>query len=319
MISRGTHSVMDAIMCSMMNMAQWKLRHHAVTRERLEEYLDQCATLDHQSYYALPHDEEVQWRRDGNILSWNSPIPGIYPENNIARAKLYPTQNSQGAPTIILLHALMSATDFGYRRIATQFNRKGWNVLFPHLPYHYSRRPKGYANGALSITSDLVRNAEGLRQSVIELRQLIVWARQRGSRRIALLATSYGAWVAALTLSQEMTDFTILLQPVADVPHATFESPASRMMASLLKKNGINRVSIARHAHLSSPLHMTPRTPAERITVIGGKYDRLSPSKSIRLLCDTWGGARYMEVAQGHFGYGAMRYALAEADRLMER
>ena len=321
MITRATHAMMDGIMCSMMNMAQWRLRHHAVTRERLEEYLDDCATLDHRSYYALPGDKgnEPRWRRDGNILTWNSPLPGVYPENNIARAKLYPAQNSQGAPTIILLHALMSANDFGYHKIATRFNEKGWNVLFPHLPYHYSRRPKGYANGALSITSDLVRNAEGLRQSVIELRQLIAWARQRGSRRVALLATSYGAWVAALTLSQEMTDFTILLQPVADVTHATFGSPASRMMAGLLNKNGINQDSIARHAHLSSPLHMTPLTPPERITVIGGKHDRLSPSDSMRALCKSWGGARYLEVAQGHFGYDAMRCALREADRFLDR
>ena len=320
MISRGTHAVMDGIMCTMMNMAQWKLRHHAVTRERLEEYLDACATLDHQNYYALPRDKENEprWRRDGNILSWKSPISGIYPENNIARDKLYPAQNSQGAPTIILLHALMSANDFGYRRIATRFNKKGWNVLFPHLPYHYSRRPKGYANGALSITSDLVRNAEGLRQSVIELRQLIEWTRQRGSQRIALLATSYGAWVAALTLSQEMTDFTILLQPVADVTHAIFGSPASLMMAGLLKKNGIYRDSIVRHAHLSSPLHMIPLTPPGRITVIGGKHDRLSPSESLDSLCAAWGGARYREVTQGHFGYDAMRCAIAEADLFLD-
>jgi len=317
MITRATHAMMDGIMCTMMNVAQWRLRQHAVTRERLDAYLDHCAQLDHRSYYALPREEEVEWRRDGNILTWNSPLQGIYPENNIARAKLYPTQNSQGAPTIILLHALMSANDFGYRRIAARFNQKGVNVLFPHLPYHYSRRPKGYANGALTITSDLVRNAEGLRQSVIELRQLIAWARQRGSRRVALLATSYGAWVAALTIAQEMTDFTILLQPVADVTHATFRSPASRMMASLLKKNGINQESIARHAHLSSPLHMNPLTPTDRITVIGGKHDRLSPSTSMKALCNVWGGAQYLEVAQGHFGYDAMRCALEVADRFL--
>jgi hypothetical protein len=317
MISRGTHAVMDAIMCTMMNRAQWKLRHHAVTRERLDEYLDACATLDLQTYYALPQETEVQWRRDANTLSWNSPVSGIYPENNIARAKLYPTQNPQGAPTLILLHALMSSNDYGYRRIANRFNRKGWNVLFPHLPYHYSRRPKGYANGALGITSDLVRNAEGLRQSVIELRQLIAWARNHGSRRIALLATSYGAWVAALTLSQEITDFTILLQPVADVGHATFGSPASRTMASLLAKNSIHRDDIDRHAHLSSPFHMGTATRPERITVIGGKHDLLSPPKSLKKLCTAWGGARYLEVDQGHFGYGAMRCALAEADRYL--
>ena len=321
MISRTSHAVLDAIMCVMMNTSQWRLRHHAVTRQRLATYLDECALMTHDEYYSLPSQQsgsQEDWRLDGNILLWNTPMKGPFSENNLARADIYPAKDTLAAPTLILLHALMSANDFGYRRIASRFNKRGWNVLFPHLPYHYSRRPRGYANGALTITSDLVRNAETLRQSVIELRQLINWARHRGSSRIALLATSYGAWVAALTLSQEITDFTILIQPIADVTHATFGSPASRVMASLLKKNGIESDSIARHAHLSSALQMTPVTPSNRIAIIGGKYDRLSPPESLKALSSIWGADRYIEVNQGHFGYAAMRCALAESERYLE-
>jgi len=324
MISRGAHAVVDTIMCAMMNTAQWRFRHDAVTSERLLKYIEQCAALDRESYYALPAGSvEMGWRQDGQHLTWESPLQNLHPANNRAGADFYDTkfsasQSSRETPTIILLHALMSANDFGYRRIATHFNKKGWNVLFPHLPYHYSRRPRGYSNGALSITSDLVRNAETLRQSVIELRQLMAWARQRGSRRIALLATSYGAWVAALTLSLEVTDFTILLQPIADVTYATFGSPASAVMAGLLKKNGVDPGIINRHAHLTSPLHLTPKTPAHRITIIGGKHDRLSPPETLRLLSKVWKGVRYREVKQGHFGYGAMRCALVESERYLD-
>jgi pimeloyl-ACP methyl ester carboxylesterase len=316
MINRLAHAGMDALMCVTMNAAQWRLRHHAVTRERLDAYLSECEGHDHRSYYALP--ENPVWRRDGNRLSWNSPLQGPHGENNTARALLHDAPDSSGAPTLIMLHALMSANDLGYRRIAARFNRRGWNVLFPHLPYHYSRRPKGYANGALTVTSDLVRNAETLRQSVIELRQLIAWARQRSSKRIAVLATSYGGWVAALTLSLEEIDFAVLLQPVADVGYATFESPASKVMSTLLNRNGIYRDEIERHAHLSSPPRQRPLTNPERITVIGGYYDRISPSRSLASLCESWGGARYREVKQGHFGYTAMRSALSEADFYLE-
>jgi hypothetical protein len=324
LLNRTAHAGMDAIMCAMMNTAQWRLRRHAVSKERLEEYLTACEKLDHRAYYATPAEDpsmhQPEWRRDGHRLSWTSPLQGPHRENNTARALLYDAKNDTKdpgeAPTLILMHALMSANDLGYRRIASRFNLRGWNVLFPHLPYHYSRRPKGYANGALTITSDIVRNAETLKQSVIELRQLIDWSRDRGAHRIALLATSYGAWVAALALSMEETDFSILLQPVADVRQATFGSPASRMMAGLLKGNGIHPEAIDRHAHLSSPPHLTPRTRPERITIVGGCYDRLSPSDTLIDLSNRW-GARYLEVEQGHFGYGAMKLGLAEADRLI--
>ena len=315
--ARGVHAGMDSLMCCLMNVSQWQLRGHAVTRKRLEEYLAVSSRMNLGAYYAIPRDQE--WRRDGRRLSWDSPIRGSHGKNNTAAADLFEVPSRREAPTVILLHALMSANDRGYRRIAAHFNARGWNVLFPHLPYHYSRRPGGHANGSLAITSDLVRNAETLRQAVIELRQLIGWARQGGSGRIALLATSYGAWVAALTLALEETDFTILLQPVADVGHATFTSPASRVMAGLLHDNGIDHSCLDRHAHLIEPRCLTPLTPGDRITIIGGKHDRLSPPASLRSLCMAWGGSRYCEVDQGHFGYNAMRRALSEAELFLDK
>lgn len=320
MISRILHGGMDAVMCAMMNTAQWRLRSHAVTLDRLESYLGECEAHAPLSYYATPDEDPSlrapDWRRDGNMLSWISPRPCDFVENNTARARLFESGKPSGAPTLILMHALMSASDLGYRRIAARFNGRGWNVLFPHLPYHYSRRPHGYGNGALAVTSDLVRNAETLRQCVTELRQLIGWARRRGSRRVAILATSYGAWTAALALTLEETDFAVLLQPVADVRHATFGSPASRTMAALLKRNGIHPGMIDRHSHLSTPGGLRPLTRPDRILIIGGRHDRLSTPESLASLSAAW-GSRYLEVAQGHFGYRAMNLALAETERYL--
>lgn len=321
MIARTVHAGMDAVMCAMMNFSQWNLRKHAVTRERLEEYLSDCSRHDVESFYATPEEnrslQQPEWRRHQDLLSWNSPLRGSHAENNTARARIYEAEIPSDA-TLILVHALMSANDRGYRKIASRFNSLGWNVLFPHLPYHYSRTPKGYANGALAITSDLVRNAETLRQSVIELRQLADWSRQHGSRRIALLGTSYGAWASALTLGLEEIDFAILLQPVADVRHSTFHSPASRMMSILLQNNSIHPELIDRHAHLSSPFGIRPKTNGQRIVVIGGSYDRVSPSSSLKRLSSIW-SALFREVPQGHFGYSAMRVALQEADSLIKK
>jgi len=315
------HAGMDTAMCALMNFSQWRLRGHAVTRERLECYLTKCEAIEATKYYATEEENGTlmtpDWQFNETSLTWNSPLRDEYPENHKAKALYFKSDIPGSRPTLVLLHALMSASDFGYRRIASRFAARGWNVLFPHLPYHYSRTPRGYANGALTITSDLVRNAEALRQSVIELRQLLGWARANGSSRTALMGTSYGGWVASLALGLEPVDFAVLLQPVADVPHATFGSPASTMMSGLLRKNCIAPHDLSRHAHLSSPAKRQPLTPAGRITVIGGTHDRLSPPESRRSLCESWGGARYLEVNQGHFGYRAMRCALAECDRYL--
>jgi hypothetical protein len=85
-------------------------------------------------------------------------------------------------------------------------------------------------------------------------------------------------------------------------------------MSRLLKNNHIQTDLIARHAHLTSPLHLTPLTNPQRITIIGGKHDRIYPSRHLKSLCSHWKTARYLEVNQGYFGYAAMRCALAIAD-----
>lgn len=321
-LDRILHAGMDAAMGSLMNVSQWRLRRHAITRQRLEEYLVQCESMAAEQYYATPDENRSlprpEWALEGGILEWHSPLEtSEFPENLMARSLFFESDIQGPRPTLILLHALMSASDFGYRRIASRFNAKGWNVLFPHLPFHYSRTPRGYANGALTITSDLIRNAETLRQSVIELRQLVRWARDKGAPRTAMLGTSYGGWVASLAMGLEPVDFAVLLQPVADVPHATFQSPASVVMSGLLRADGITPEMLSRHAHLSNPATRPPLAPPERITVIGGTRDRLSPPEALRSLCERWGGACYREVDQGHFGYRAMDLALLETERYL--
>ena len=133
----------------------------------------------------------------------------------------------------------MSANDLGYRRIAAQLNRRGWNAALMHLPYHYSRVPRGYSNGALALTSNLPQNAETLRQAVTEVRQLMEYFRRNGCPDFGMIGTSYGGWVGALVSFVEREfRFVTLLQPIADIEHAIWESPASSMIRRALVSGG---------------------------------------------------------------------------------
>jgi len=153
-----------------------------------------------------------------------------------------------------------------------------------------------------------VRNGEGLRQGVSEARQLMAWLRARGCREFGVFGTSYGAWTGALLASLEKDlSFLALLQPIADVEHAIWESPASTTLRLLLRRNGIDGTFSRRHAHLSSPMHGTPNTPPDRIVMAIGQYDRIAPPDRVEALADAWGGARVVTSPQGHFGYVAAR------------
>lgn len=293
----------------MMNSIQWRLRHHATTQELIENYLEASSKFNRSQFFEVGPMEEMSLSH--NAISWKSPSPSQHLENNSAHALFFPsTTKSSSQKTLIFLHALMSAGDHGYRKIAAHLNEQGWNVLFPHLPFHYSRTPQGYRSGSLAVTADLVRNGETIRQTVKETRQLIRWARAQGSEKITLLGTSYGAWVAALLLSVEPVEAALLLQPIVNTGHATFRSPIALIIGQLLKRRGISEEHLERHAHLTSPLEAQPLCHPKNIAIIGGTYDKISPPRYLQQLCTTWDGSSYYEVPQGHFGFLAMEKAV---------
>jgi pimeloyl-ACP methyl ester carboxylesterase len=178
-------------------------------------------------------------------------------------------------------------------------------------------------NGALALTADLPRNAETLRQAVVEVRQLLAWFRAQGCPEFGLIGTSYGGWIGALVSFLEADfRFITLLQPVTDVEHILWQSPAGSAVRRTLIQAGIKPGATGRHAHLTSPLHGRPLVPPDRVLIIGGAYDRITPPGVLQELVHRWRRVRHAEVNQGHFGYTAMAKALevclvslARADR----
>jgi pimeloyl-ACP methyl ester carboxylesterase len=134
------------------------------------------------------------------------------------------------------------------------------------------------------------------------------WLRDKGCREFGIYGTSYGAWTGALLASiEEDITFLALLQPIADVEHAIWQSPAGATIRRLLRRNGIDSAMTQRHAHLSSPLHAQPKTSGDRIILAIGAYDRIAPPDRVRSLANAWNGAQIITSPQGHFGYIAAR------------
>jgi Alpha/beta hydrolase domain containing 18 len=302
--------LIDAMMCLMLNRLRPLGRKEVIHPLDLERYVAACNGLSPSQFYALEPMQEV--REAPHRLRWRSPIKTSFPENATAQARLFlAAPDGWSAPTVIFLHALMSASDFGYQRIARRFNQNGWNAIFPHLPFHYSRVPRGHFNGVLALTANLPRNGETLRQAVKEMRQLMDYCRTRGCRRFGIIGTSYGGWIGALLSFVEADfEFITLLQPISDVEQAIWDSPAGSGIRAQLTKVGVKRGISLQHAHLSSPLHGKPLLDRRKITLIAGAYDRVVPVQTIERLAQAWDGPPVMVVPQGHFGYRAMGVAL---------
>lgn len=321
MIRRPSALAVDLLMCASMNFVQARHRLHARSRTDMENYVVDCEKLTLPDFYGIPPDGVDMGgpiNSDyGATVTWPSPVHTAFPKNDVARVDLFPCSRGWGAPTVLMLHALMSTSDEGYRKWAARFNELGWNACFMHLPYHYSRVPPGYWNGELAITADLVRNAEGLRQGVIEVRQIIAALRARGGCEFGLLGTSYGGWIGALLAAVEPDfRFVALMAPIVNVHHALWESPAAFTMRRELRRTGIDPALVSRHFHLSSPLHMQPAVATDRALFVAGDYDLVARPGDIVAMHEKWRGSQLLRVQQGHFGYRMMRETVA---RLKER
>ena len=169
----------------------------------------------------------------------------------------------------------------------------------------------------MAITADLIRNAEGLRQGVIELRQLMAALRECGCREFGVLGTSYGGWIGALLAIVERDfRFLALMAPIVNVEHAIWESPASAFIRRELHRANIERSLVARHFHLSSPTHNQPLCRADCVLFVAGEYDLIARLADIEKIQQKWSGSELLRVPQGHFGYRMIRETIA---RLKER
>jgi 1-acyl-sn-glycerol-3-phosphate acyltransferase len=317
--SRLTASGIDAFLCASINFLHARHRLNGRSREEMERYVEECERLTADQYYASLHDDNLA-EALGNghpTITWRSPIETQFTANNIAHADFFPSERDRSAPTVFILHALMSASRVGYRRCAERFNELGWNACFIHLPYHYSRVPRGYWNGELAITCDLIRNAEGLRQGVVELRQLMSALRKRGSGEFGVLATSYGGWIGALLAMVERDlRFVALMAPIVNIEHAIWENPAARSIRRELRGANIEPSLVARHFHLSSPIHNVPLCDSTRVLFVAGEFDSIAPLEQLATIQQKWRGSELLRVRQGHFGYRMLRETI---ERLKQR
>ena len=319
-LHRARASAVDFGMCAAMNLLQSRHRLNGTSATEMERYIIECEKLSAHEYYAAPEDVELTRAiqdEDVTSITWRSPIETNFSRNNVARADFFWSARGKSAPTIFMLHALMSASHIGYRRWAARFNELGWNACFVHLPYHYSRVPRGHWNGELAITANLIRNAEGLRQSVVEVRQLIAALRQAGGSEFGILGTSYGGWIGALLAMVERDlRFVALMAPIVNVEHAIWENPGTASMRRELRRAKIAPPLVARHFHLSSPSHNEPACDPTRVLFVAGDFDLIARPSDIEAIHKKWRGSELLRVPQGHFGYRMMRETVA---RLKER
>lgn len=281
-------------------------RHDAAA---FEAYVERWEGRTMEEYFAIPEGTKALpgFPNEAGAVEFSSAVETGVEENDRVHLDVWPGPQGWDSPAMILLHGLMSVSDVGYRLWARHLNRLGWTALFFHLPYHYNRRMHGTLSGEVCLSSNLIRSGEACRQGVVDLRRVCQELRRRGAPEVGCWATSYGGWLASLLcVVEEGLSTAWLIEPLVDIEHSIWNSPATRTLRWQLGRRGIQPELLARHMPLVCPTHHVPKTPAERILLVAGAFDSITPVASMKKLCARWPGSHYAELLQGHVGYQLM-------------
>jgi hypothetical protein len=268
-------------------------------------------------FYRIPDDFVPPELPERGRLVFPSPHPGEHALNNRAAFDFFPCKQGWTAPTMILAHGLMSVSDIGYRLWARRLNARGWNAVFAHLPYHYSRRLPWHFHGELCVGGHLLRSAAGIRQSVVECRIVLQQLHKKGGRLFGGWGTSYGGWMMALLgCFEPLLQRMALVEPILNIDNAIWRAPSSVSLRAGLRRVGLGPDDTTGSMRLVCPAKLKPLLAPEHILMLAGAYDRIAPPGEIEELARLWGGARYACFPQGHVGYTLMPESFRMAQEL---
>jgi len=175
--------------------------------------------------------------------------------------------------------------------LASQWYRRGLDVVLLTLPYHGARSPsESRFSGEHFAVPHVARMAEAVRQAIYELRLVVRWLREQNDAPVGVLGLSLGGYLSALaaTLYDDL-DFVVPMVPpvcIGDLAWRFYSKsrnfdPAAEPAFSY----GELRAAFRVHSPLAHPL----RVPRERVLIVAGRGDRIVPPEHPNALWEHWG------------------------------
>lgn len=213
-------------------------------------------------------------------------------ENLTAHVRLW--ASGRGRPVIVLLHGWgagqhwMSARAFAL----PYWLRHGYDVAALVLPHHGPRA--GSSPGAWPSTHP-VRTNEGFGQAVYEARALARWLRARGASAVGAIGMSLGGYTTATWASVAGPDdaggldFAVAMIPAVSMAALMWRHGETSPMRRRAAKVGITEDLLADAFSVHAPTTRPVRLPRERLAIIGGRGDRITPPEQAEMLAAHWG------------------------------
>ena len=163
-----------------------------------------------------------------------------------------------------------------------RLDRLGFDTALVVLPFHGRRSdPSRIGRPEFPGRDPRVAN-EGFRQVVGEIGELTAWLGREGHPAVGIAGMSLGGYAAALAATAlPNLAFLVPIIPLASLADFAFEqgnlSESPELRAS-------EHALLERVYRVASPFTRPPRVAPERVLVLGGKADRITPLSHARRL-----------------------------------
>lgn len=221
-------------------------------------------------------------------------------ENLTAHARWW--TSGKGRPTIVVLHGWGGGNHWVTARafVVPYWLRHGYDVAAFVLPYHGARAPGAGlgASGALFPSPNPLRTNEGFGQAIFDLRSLSLFLRARGASAVGAMGMSLGGYTTSLWASVAGPpetgdvggiDFAVAMIPAVSMAKLMWrhgENSPARIRAA---KAGITEDLLVDAFAVHAPTTRPSRVPRERLAVIAGRGDRITPPEQAEALAAHWG------------------------------
>lgn len=217
-------------------------------------------------------------------------------ENLTAHARWW--TSDRGRPTIVLLHGWGGGNHWVTARAfqVTYWLRHGFDVAAFVLPFHGDRAP-GTAlgkSGALFPSANPMRTNEGFGQAIYDLRALALFLRARGASAVGAMGMSLGGYTTSLWASiagpddAGGIDFAVAMIPAVSMSRLFWRHGENSPQRARAAKAGITEDMLADAFAVHAPLTRPVRLPRERLAVIAGRGDRITPPDQAEALAAHW-------------------------------
>jgi len=219
-------------------------------------------------------------------------------ENLTAHARWW--SSDRGRPTIVLLHGWGGGNHWVTARtfVVPYWLRHGYDVAAFVLPFHGARAPAGrqmISSGALFPSPNPLRTNEGFGHAIFDLRALAMFLRARGSSAVGVMGMSLGGYTTALWASVAGptdpggVDFAVAMIPAVSMARLMWRHGETSPVRRRAAKAGITEELLEEAFAVHAPTTRPSRVPRDRLYVIAGRGDRITPPDQAEALAAHWG------------------------------